>query len=217
MILEAYNINLSHLGWKFAQDQLIGSTEFFNASLFNIGNVQGFCGEKNNILYICFQGTDGWNDIKDDLTFKKIDIGNGIKIHEGFYKQYKEIENFIMDKVKIYNSIIFSGHSLGSGIATICAYFIKQKFFNSKEVSCVLFSSPKVGNKKFVKSFVDLCITTKHYKYKNDPVPMLPFSILGYRYLLKPVIFGKYKWYDYLLLINPENHMPIHYMNEFKI
>ena len=134
MQIEKYMENLSLLAWKNAQDYNMDAT-FSNASLFSISDVQGFCGEKNNILYIAFQGTDGWEDVKDDLTFKKIDIGNGIKIHEGFYKQYKEVETFLIDKVKTYNSVIFCGFSLGSSIATIAAYFIKQKYFNTKEIT----------------------------------------------------------------------------------
>ncbi len=214
MQLENYMINLSHKSWVNAQDQVI-SPEFFNASLFKTGNVEGFCGEKNSILYISFQGTYGKADILSDLNFKKTNIGNKIKVHTGFYKQYKEIEGWIFEKTINANKIIFSGQSLGGALAVLSAYHIKQS--NPKKcVSCITFACPKVGNSKFVESFHNLLIEIKQYKYLKDPVPMIPFSILGFRYLTKQIVFGKKKWYDYLLLINPFNHLPKNYYT-FKV
>jgi predicted lipase len=214
MVLENFNINLANLAWQNAQ-KAETSAEFFNSSVFKIGNVEGFCGEKNGVLYIAFQGTGSRQDITDDLTFKKVNIGNKIKIHTGFYKQYKETEGWIFEKILNYEKIIFAGQSLGSSLATLSAYFVKQSH-PKKNISVVGFASPKLGNQKFVDSFHSLLIEVKQYKYLCDPVPMLPFSILGYRYLIKQIVFGKKKWWDHIIRINPFHHLPEKYYG-FKI
>jgi hypothetical protein len=215
MILESYHCNLANYAWQNAQKAEL-SPEFFNSSLFKIGDVEGFCGEKNGVLYIAFQGTADFKDALADINIKKINLGNKIKVHAGFYKQFKTVEAFLIGKCKDANKIIFTGQSLGSSICTIAAYEMKKLYATSKAIAVVSFATPKIGNSHFVNSYNSLLIETRQYKYLNDIVPMLPPSILGYRYLTKQIVFGKKKWYDYILCMNPFNHAPKNYYT-FKI
>ena len=198
MTLESYHCNLACRAWQNAQKAEL-SPEFFNSSLFKIGDVEGFCGEKNGILYISFQGTYGKADVISDLNFKKTSIGNKIKVHTGFLKQYKQVEGFLFEKILNANKIIFTGVSLGSGLAALSAYHIKQSC-PKKDVACVLFSCPRIGNKIFIESFNGMLIETKHYKFIDDPIPNLPPFWLGYKQISTPIVFGKRKWWEWLLL-----------------
>lgn len=215
MQLENYMINLANVA---SLNAIYGtmSQEFFNTSLFKVENVEGFCGEKNGILYISFQGTNGKQDILDDLTFKKINLGNKVKIHSGFYKQWKIIEPFIIEKIKNYNKIIFTGQSLGGALAVIASYEMKLFYSVKKSIGCVSFACPKVGNNFFVKRFNALLIDIKQYKYRKDLVPLLPFWWMGYSYTSTQIKFGKLKWYENLLPFIISKHFPENYKN-FKI
>lgn len=214
MVLENYITNLAHLGWIAAQNQVI-SPEFFNASLFTIGNVQGFTGEKNGILYICFQGTANSKDVVSDLAFNKISLDGKIKVHSGFYSQYKEIEEFIINKCNKYAKIVFSGQSLGGALAVLSIYEMKKFYRNDRDFGCVTFACPRVGNKYFVQSIDDSMLSIKQFVYKKDPVPYLPLLIMGYKDTTNNIAFGNINWWEYLLPFNPMRHLPVNYMEGF--
>lgn len=216
MQLENYIVNLAHLSWINAQNQTV-TPEFFNASLFKVGNVEGFCGEKNGILYIGFQGTADYKDVLSDLKFNKISIDGKIKVHAGFYGQYKEIESFIIQKCNKYAKVVFSGQSLGGALAVLSVYEMTKFYGVTRNFGCVTFAAPKVGNSYFVKSLDEKIISIKQYVYKKDPVPYVPLWIMGYRYTTKNIKFGKINWWEYLLPFNPMRHLPINYINDFKI
>jgi predicted lipase len=171
------------------------------------------------VLYVCFQGTADIKDALADINIKKVNLGNKIKVHAGFYNQYKSVEQFLLDKCKDYSKVIFSGQSLGGSLAVLSVYHMKKIYATSKAIACITFACPRIGNQNFVNHYNSLLIETKQYVYKNDIVPRLPFFWMNYFNTTKQIIFGSYKWYDYLLIPfgNPLNHTPIKYMNEFKV
>lgn len=67
-------------------------------------NAQAYVWYSNtdNIRYISFRGTECTQDVIADLNVNQINIGNNIKVHEGFYNQFlsikEEIENELIDK-----------------------------------------------------------------------------------------------------------------------
>ena len=217
MQLENYMINLASLATQNAIFNTI-TAEFFNASLFKVENVEGFCGEKNGILYVAFQGTNPneKQDILDDLNFKKINLGNKIKVHAGFYKQWLIIKPFITDKIKNNVKVIFTGYSLGGALAVLASYEMKQFYTVQKSIGCVTFASPKVGGESFVKKFNSILIDIKQYKHKKDPVTLLPCWWMGYSYTSKQIKFGKLSWYEWILPFNFKRHLPENYTN-FKV
>ena len=66
-------------------------------------------------------------------------------VHSGFltsfFQSRKESTSF---STRENRPIIFCGHSLGGGIATIASLYYTYKY---KNVSCVTFGSPRVGDK----------------------------------------------------------------------
>ena len=74
-------------------------------------------------------------------------------------------------------NIMLTGHSLGSGVATVASYDIAKHYTNSK-VFVYAFASPRVGNIKFAKS-VNLA-TYSFYRVVNiaDIIPTLPLSVM---------------------------------------
>jgi predicted lipase len=128
--------------------------------------------------YVIFaiRGTESLVDIKTDINFLKdpfqdiiysnnVDYTKykGINVHQGFLKQYNSIKYSIIATVygqmwkntSTLKKIIFVGHSLGGGLATLAAAHLKA-LFKDLYIECYTFGSPRVGNKKFMRFFNDM-------------------------------------------------------------
>ena len=121
---------------------------------------QGFMGKDNNNdrVYIAFRGTTCEDMMQNLFIFlKKIPFGNGPEeamAHSKFIPAYFCVRDKIMRFIKQNpaSEIIITGHSLGGALATLCAYDVANNFKDSA-IKCVTFASPRVGNKKFAKTF----------------------------------------------------------------
>ncbi len=131
--------------------------------------------------YLIFRGTEDMIDAMADLDARYIVFENqqNVKVHRGFYEQFKAVQKEINDELfsreSEYDNIVITGHSLGAALATIAALHFSIVFPN-KNVSCHTFGSPRVGNSEFVKQFQKY--VTDHWRVFNvaDPVPMVPMS-----------------------------------------
>lgn len=147
---------------------------------------------QDNIM-IAFRGTKFINEWLDDFDYKQVyflknanyssngslnDINLAPSVHKGFYDLYNNIRDQILitltklDPNKTKN-IIITGHSLGSGIATIC--LIDLYYEKYKNLLCYVFASPRVGNKKFTELFDKF----NFYSIINnlDIIPTMPASV----------------------------------------
>lgn len=157
------------------------------------GKLFGVISTNNNSIIISFRGTMFYNEWLDDFSYKQVyflkdissdlnkslnDINLNPSVHKGFYDLYNNMRNEIIltltkldpDKSK---NIIITGHSLGSGIATICLIDLYyQKYSN---LVSYVFASPRVGNKKFSDLFVNLNL----YNIMNtlDVIPNMPAAV----------------------------------------
>ena len=182
-------------------------------AIFDKGNVQGFMGTKDDVLYIVFEGTNGVRDWLDNSKFfqkklkksfsmqKELQFQKNSKVHYGFYDQYMRVEEDIKQRIyeKKYKKIVCTGHSLGGALATLCAFWVSS-FHES--VECVTFGSPRVGNKYFTKMFNWRIPNSRRYVYKNDLIAKLPLLWLfySYRHVSSKVSLGKKKsWWRKLL------------------
>jgi hypothetical protein len=203
---------LAHKAWVNAQ-MAITTADFYDACVFSIKDTQGFIGVNGDILFIAFQGSADIKDVLSDINIRYTEIGYGMKVHTGFYKQYKDIEKVIEIKASSFSKIVFSGQSLGGALAILSSHFMEERF-PMKDIACVTFASPKVGNKTFNDHYL---VEIKQYQYKEDIVCLLPPSIFGYRHTSKAQKFGKYKIWEYLLFPitklfgNPLDHTPANY------
>jgi hypothetical protein len=80
------------------------------------------------------------------------------KVHQGFYHLYTSMQKSLKRMVGLSVrgaagtcNIIVTGHSLGAGLAQICAYDLVHSGYQN--VSCMPFCPPRAGNLEFVLDF----------------------------------------------------------------
>ena len=87
--------------------------------------------EKDDVLYILFQGSSQKVDWIQNFNFPRkpySDMEVSYKVHRGFLKCWKQVEDIIIEKIKTvdsngsykYNKIIVSGYSHGGALAQFC-------------------------------------------------------------------------------------------------
>jgi hypothetical protein len=124
----------------------------------------------DDCIIFALRGTESITDIKTDINFLKdpfqdIIYSNNvdykkcknIQVHQGFLKQYNSIKYNIIATIygqlwknkDTIKRIVFVGHSLGGGLATLGAAHVKALLGKEVTVECYTFGSPRVGNKKF--------------------------------------------------------------------
>lgn len=127
--------------------------------------------ESDKMAILAFRGTqkEDPRDIVTDLKANFYKDEKEFKIHDGFYRAFKCVENQIKsacEGLKEY-SLYVTGHSLGGALALIAT-----RALNSDNLAaCYTFGSPKVGNEEF-----DDDIKPPIYRIVNayDIVPFSP-------------------------------------------
>ena len=195
---------LSYVKAEVNPDELKGAlaqADFELVQIFNCSGTQGFLAKRasDKLAVLVFRGTEREDprDVITDLeaTFYKDE--NGVKIHDGFYKAYKCVEEDIYraaEKIKDY-SLYVTGHSLGGALALIAT-----RALNSDNLAaCYTFGGPKVGNEEFGEE-----IKPPIYRIVNafDIVPATPPTYLLDLLFLVPVkkvqdFISNFRGYDH--------------------
>jgi len=138
------------------------------------------CNHDTNALIVSFRGTSSNKDILTDLRVsrEKLPLANMSSqmwplVHSGFKEQFFSINTHLEKKIKAHDTIIFCGHSLGGALATIGSLYYAFQYPN-KNIACVTFGSPRVGDGAFVSYFNQRITNTLRYVNDNDPVPCVP-------------------------------------------
>lgn len=132
---------------------------------------------------VAFRGTET-SEVKDILSDAKIwksRAWEGGKVHSGFKGYVDEIwadikmlffKHGTNEETKKTKNVYFTGHSLGGAAATIGAARL-----GTFSTGCFTFGSPRVGNRKFVKSI--FCPVWR-FRNKRDLVSRVPTAFFGY-------------------------------------
>ena len=168
----------------------------------------------DDVLLVCFRGTESKSDVLTDLnclkeTFKLDHLPEESypEVHQGFKNQFDSVKSKIDDICCAATNIVFCGHSLGGALATLASLYYAYKNLNAN-VSCVTFGSPRVGDYDFVRLFDHKIKMSLRYVNDNDPVPCLPTSwrykhVKGLRWLNQDIIQKEIKvWRFYRFLKN---------------
>ncbi len=167
---------------------VLSQANFELVSTFNSFGTQAFLAKRDSdkMAVLAFRGTEKEvpQDIITDLNAVFYKDDKGIKIHNGFYKAFKCVENDVIQKVeKVKNySLYITGHSLGGALALIAT-----RALNSDNLAaCYTFGSPKVGTEEFgddikppiyrVVNAFDIVPFSPPSKYVFDLLSLLPWE-----------------------------------------
>lgn len=131
-----------------------------------------------------------------DASIDRVDLGQMGKVHRGFYEYFAEKHRYSIDEllkaIPRYTNIVFAGHSLGGALATLsaCYYGIEQR---EKNVYCISFGSPRVGDRKFAKKFKEVVFKSFRFVNKGDWVVKVPpagvYKHVKTKYVVKSDLF----------------------------
>jgi len=141
-------------------------------NLYNSEGTQGLFARFGDTAVVSFRGTEPnkWSDIKTILRFWKKDV-DGIRVHSGFISSLNNVVESARNDIEKANCTnnIYTGHSMGGGLATLLAY-------QHNPTSLCTFGEPKVSGgdlfRERMSGFRYDRIVAKH-----DWIRFLPFGI----------------------------------------
>lgn len=169
---------------------------------FNDAGAQAFYFSNDQDAVIACRGTqpNEWTDLRADVDAVAVLAETVGKVHRGFKREvdrlWPMLEQALTDNRK---PVFFVGHSLGGAMAKICATRCKLSTINSNPQQLFTFGSPRVGDRKYVKS-----VALEHFRFvnNNDIVTRVPPVWLGYHHSGHEIYFnryGKIKKYNLLM------------------
>lgn len=123
---------------------------------------QGSVSLDGSRIIVCFRGSDSLADWKANFntSLNNFPYNSDKKRHVGFLAQWLSVKSMVVKAIDSIvaggniDDIVFTGHSLGGGLSTICA---SNLYEHCKEmnlnVEVVTFGSPRCGNEYFKEDF----------------------------------------------------------------
>lgn len=157
----------------------------------------GFISETSTRIFIVFRGTQTGRDAKRDFNCIKVPFhlvpGAG-EVHQGFLNTYTKLghgrllslRDFILKTISGMDptkKLYITGHSMGGGVATLCALDVAVNSSLFKQPILYTFASPRVGNKAFVEKFNSTIRTSVRIKNQYDLVPSTPLKSMGFQHV----------------------------------
>ena len=182
---------------KYKFKQMVGNQEQGNPlGIFGFRyNSFGFClyDEDESRIVVAIEGTDApeithnlekfISDVLVDLNVGMVESGV-MRFHRGMYNMamdiYPEVMDFIREHFQqdIDTQIIFTGHSLGGGVANILSYLVAQEI-EHEQIRLYTFGSPRCMD--YRSSQIMDNIVKHHYRVtlENDVISYMPPRIEG--------------------------------------
>lgn len=159
--------------------------------------VQCFLRRDEDRLFVTFRGSDSKLDWHHNFQFFKKCIpydnpDTAIRVHAGFLNAYKtpKVRRRIQDMVSSsVRKIQISGHSLGAALAVLCAVDLQYNF-PDRDIECIVFGCPRVGNAAFRDSYNKRVFKTVRVENGNDIITKIPLWIMGYRHVGVQIALG---------------------------
>jgi predicted lipase len=138
----------------------------------------------NGQIVIAFRGTESWKDWMVNImrVRSRFPSITGAAVHTGFRLQHDALWDKIITQLRTYTTldkgILVTGHSLGGALATLFAVSVAGRMPNIR-VSCFVFGSPRVGNRKFVEGIQNVRnLSVLRINNAYDIIPCIPW--MGY-------------------------------------
>jgi len=144
-------------------------------------HVDVFARSEGSTLLLVFRGTDSAEDWRTDFQIQQIPLpwsgDRAVRVHYGFLKYYNAVRNWIHRAIEeaIPRRVLLASHSLGSGVATLCAHDLATKYA-SLPIRSVTFGSPRVGNYGFAAAFENATIKSFRFADPEDVIPTVPYA-----------------------------------------
>lgn len=162
--------DVSYLPPSQARDKI---REFgWESESINGGSMQGYVIDADDDSIVAFRGTEGHEyDILQDLRFIGAKTEQG-SMHGGFAKGYDDLHSQVIDLLKRYQSkrVWLTGHSLGGGLAVVCAYRLLNET-DYQIAGMMTFGQPKVVRSK-LSSYLTPKLAGKYVFFVNDMDPV---------------------------------------------
>ncbi|MDR3459566.1 MAG: lipase family protein [Verrucomicrobiae bacterium] len=157
-------------------------------------------------IYVAFRGSKEPEDFIQDAKFMLVPLMYlrhqssqpcTVEVHKGFLEDFDALSVAVINQVRNWLAVMpcakvyVTGHSLGGGIAILCAFVMARQHIPVRAV--VTFGQPRVGNAAFKKLYNGMLVMdrgfisatlghiTHHVINACDPVPLLPPLLNGYR------------------------------------
>jgi triacylglycerol lipase len=201
--------NTKDIEWEFLERSFLDTTGALTGHVVHGQDPECMIISTNTYVLIIFRGTDDirnnrfaeWigTDFNALKTRTDSTFGNS-RIHKGFYRSFKLIEDDLYETLKKMNAstkpIWLAGHSLGGAMAVLTAVSLKQKGYQIGGVCS--FGGPSVlGNLRF-SQFTEILLPQKidRYEFALDPVSILKvpgYACFGRRNWLRRIEDGSYE------------------------
>lgn len=146
-------------------------------------------------IVIAFRGSSSPQDFLQDAKFVRKELiwslnDSPAEVHAGFLQDFDALNVAVVSQVRTklevmgrvigQPKIYITGHSLGGALAILCAIELSRQ--KLPIASVVTFGQPRVGNAAFRDIYNhSLGDRTFHVVNANDPVPLAPPLLFGYR------------------------------------
>ena len=133
-------------------------------------------------LYIAFRGSGNIGESLTDVFANRREMGVHEKkglVHGGILSQFDAIEPVLRGLIEQhqsdYTNLVFTGHGVGGGLATLAAPFVAEMHAD-KTVSCFTYGSPRVGDEDFCGWFNAKIRNKFRIVIEGDPLANMPAS-----------------------------------------